>query len=144
MLAWIWFRMGPKYVAILGCWWLYMLLCCDGINHLISFWELKHKTGCLLLKKYKLISTRWPIRVTFCLDLQLMPLDRYECCENWCSETVLCFWCKQNHIRSFYIFRPNWINFGTGHFHRICSVILFGVKTAQWQQYFTASRKWIM
>ena len=37
MLAWGWSRKGPKHVAIVGCWWLYMLLCSDGINHLILF-----------------------------------------------------------------------------------------------------------
>ena len=37
MLAWGWYRMGLKHVAILGYWWLY-ILCSDGINQLILFW----------------------------------------------------------------------------------------------------------
>ena len=37
MLAWGWSKKGPKHVAILGCWRLYMLLCSDGITHLILF-----------------------------------------------------------------------------------------------------------
>ena len=42
MLAWGSSRKEPKHVAILGCWWLYMLLCFDGINQFILFLELKH------------------------------------------------------------------------------------------------------
>jgi len=41
-------------------------------------------------------------------------------------------------------FRPNWINFGKGHFNRSCSVILFCSKSAHLQRYFTSRRKWIM
>jgi hypothetical protein len=43
MLDWWWSGERPKHVATLGCRWLYILLCSDGINHSILFWESKHK-----------------------------------------------------------------------------------------------------
>jgi hypothetical protein len=76
-------------------------------------------------EKCKLVITPWAIWMTFVLDLRLMPLNSYECCKNWCSGTVLWFWYKWSHICIYYIFHPNGINFGAGHFHRICSVSWF-------------------
>jgi len=38
MLAWGWSRNGPKHVAVLGYWWLY-ILCFNRINQLILHWN---------------------------------------------------------------------------------------------------------